>query len=100
MEYNELNATQKAMATRLLNAKRALNEAQTKYDKEVAKCIDTLKACGNIRKDTALISYMPSSMSVSLDTTKLRNTNAELYAELLAQYKRETTRKETLRVVL
>ena len=100
MNYNELNTTQKAMTTRLLNAKKALNKAQEAYDREVAKSIETLKACGNIRKDTALISYTPSSTSISLDTVKLRNADAELYGKLLAEYKRETNRKETLRVVL
>lgn len=50
--------------------------------------------------DLLKIAYVESSESTTIDTTKIRNKDEELYLELLASYPKVTKRKAYIRLMV
>ena len=96
MNYSQLNTTEKANITKLINARKALDKAQREYEKMVEKNFSTIKEYGTIQKEYAKISYTPNSEYITLDTTRLKAEKPEL----LTEYGKTVARKESVRVVL
>ena len=96
INYNTLSSVEKANITKLINAKKALDKAKEVYDKEVAKNFDTIKNNGSIKKDYATISYIPSSDYISLDTTRIKVEEPQLYNK----YGKTIHRSDSIKVVL
>ena len=96
MYYSQLNASQKTSITKLLNAKKRLEEAKKRYEVEVEKTLPLVKEVEGIQKDFSKISYIPASDYTTLDAQKLKKEAPELYQK----YSKEARRKESLRVAL
>ena len=96
MNYNNLTTNEKAIVSRMLNAKKALEKAQADYEKAVKRGLGLAKKSGTIAKGSEKIIYMPENTYLSVDSARLKNELPVVYAE----YSKVVNRKDSVKVVL
>lgn len=86
--FADLEATIKEMKTTQEQIRGELLNAMTDYN------------IRSIDNDFVKITRVAPSMSVTIDTKKLQISDPDLYDELLEDYKKETIKKEHLRITV
>lgn len=96
MLYQELNNQERKMLSRVLNTKKALEQAQKAHYKAVEQIMGLAEKSGTLEKNGEKVIYKPSNEYITLDTVKLK---AE-QPELAKQYSKLVERKASVQVLL
>lgn len=84
MLYDNLNTSDKALITKLLNTKQALNNTQELLNNTLAKAFNLVKDNGTITKGKSKIVYISQGEPKPvLDVDKLKENYPDIYRECL-----------------
>ena len=96
MNYSQLSKHERAILSRVLNTKRELEKATQAHQKAIAQAMELAKKSGTLEKDGEMVIYTPELFYTTLDTVKLKSE----HPELMKDYAKGITRKETLKVLV